>query len=109
MHYLDSSEPVYNDLLGYLHKENYQKMEMLNLGHTQITPEATKNLSRFRKLESLCLDYTGFLDAELLLVTKEMWALRHLSIENLPISAFFFTNMSFKGLRNVNICKDASI
>lgn len=84
-------------------------MEMLNLGHTQITPKATKSLSRFRKLEGLCLDNTGFSDAELLLVTKEMWALRHLSIENLPVSAHFFTNMSFKGLRNVNICKAASI
>lgn len=109
MPYLDSSEPVYNDLLEYLHKESYQKMEMLNLGHTQITPKATKSLSRFRKLEGLCLDNTGFSDAELLLVTKEMWALRHLSIENLPVSAHFFTNMSFKGLRNVNICKAASI
>lgn len=82
----DSSEPVYNDLLEYIPNESYQNMEMLNLGLTQITPEATKNISRFRKLESLCIDYSGLRDSELLQITKEMRQLRHLSIENLRVS-----------------------
>lgn len=60
---------------------------MLNLGLTQITPDAKKYLSQFRKLQSLCLDYSGLQDYELLLVTKEMRLLRHLSLENMQVSA----------------------
>lgn len=107
--HLDNSEPVYNELLDYINKESCQNMEMLNLGHTKITSGATKKLSRFRKLVSLCLDYTAFQDAELLQITKEMWALKHLSIEHLQVSSFFFFNMSFKTLKTVNICKGVSI
>lgn len=58
IHNTDSSEPICNDLLTYISKDSDKKMELLNIGCSQVAKGVGKFLQKFVGLKSLCVDYT---------------------------------------------------